>query len=76
VFKRKSPSFLFQRKEWAGMSKKALLAISGFMGGIGFTMIAFHFNHKNILNESLYFWSAILAVSLVYCLRAIVKKSL
>jgi hypothetical protein len=58
------------------MSKNALLAISGFMGGIGFTVVAFHFNHKNILNESLYFWSAVLVVGLAYCSRAIFRKSL
>ena len=29
-----------------------------FMGGVGFTMIVFPINHKNILKENLCFWSA------------------
>ncbi len=57
----------FDRPEW--------LAMSGFMVGVSFTMIAFHFNHKNILNESLYFWSAMFLVFLMLCLKAIFKKA-
>lgn len=55
-------------------NNKAWLAAAGFMGGVGFTMIAFHFNHKNILNESLYFWSMMFLGCLVFCLLAILKK--
>ena len=55
---------------------KVCLAIAGFMGGVGFTMIAFHFNHKNILNESLYFWSAVFLGCLVFCLLDIFKKAI
>jgi hypothetical protein len=54
---------------------KVYLAMSGFMGGIGFTMVAFHFNHKNILNESPVFWSCVFLWCLVYCLRAILKEA-
>ena len=65
-------------EERASMNKyqKVWLALSGFMGGIGFTMIAFHFNHKNILDESLYFWSAVFMVSLGFCLNVILKKDI
>jgi predicted tellurium resistance membrane protein TerC len=55
---------------------KVLLAISGFMGGIGFTMLAFHFNHKDILNESPYISSMWFLVCLVFCLRAIFKEAI
>ena len=55
----------FDKPEW--------LAMSGFMVGVSFTMIAFHFNHKNILNESLYFWSVVFLAFLVLCLRAILR---
>ena len=58
------------------LDNKAFLAGAGFMGGIAFTMIAFHFNHKDILNESAYFWSAVFLVCLVFCLRAIFKKTI
>jgi len=46
------------------------------MGGVGFTMLAFHFNHKNILNESIYFWSFVFFACLVFCLLAILKKDI
>jgi predicted tellurium resistance membrane protein TerC len=55
---------------------KVYLAMSGFMGGVGFTMIGFHFNHKNILDESLYFWSFVFFGCLVFCLLAILKKAI
>jgi predicted tellurium resistance membrane protein TerC len=55
---------------------KALLAISGFLGGVGFTMLAFHFNHKDILNESPYVWLVVFLVCLVFCLRAICKETI
>jgi predicted tellurium resistance membrane protein TerC len=55
---------------------KVWLALAGFMGGVGFTMIAFHFNHKNILNESLYFWSVVFCACLVFCLLAILRKDI
>lgn len=55
---------------------KVWLAMSGFMGGVGFTMVAFHFNHKNILNESLYFWYLVFLVCLAFCLNAILKKDI
>jgi len=56
--------------------QKVWLALAGFMGGIGFTMIAFHFNHKNILNESLHVWSAVFMVSLGFCVKVILKKEI
>ncbi len=54
------------RPEW--------LAMSGFMVGVSFTMIAFHFNHKNILNESLYFWLIMFIVFLALCLTAVLRR--
>jgi len=53
-----------------------LCAMSGFMVGVSFTMIAFHFNHKNILNVSLYFWSPVFCVFLFLCLKTIFKKAM
>ena len=55
---------------------KVYLAMSGFMGGVGFTMISFHFNHKNILNESLYIWAIVFFGCLAFCLLAILKKAI
>ena len=49
------------------------LAMAAFMGGVGFTMVAFHVNHKNILNESLYVWSAVLLVCLGFCIKYIYR---
>jgi len=40
--------------------------MAGFMGGVGFTMIAFHVNHKNILNENLCFRSVVFLGCLVF----------
>jgi hypothetical protein len=53
-----------------------LCAMSGFMVGVSFTTIAFHFNHKNILGESLYVSSAVLLVFLILCLKTIFKKAM
>ena len=63
------------REEWLGMDRKdrLYLAMAAFMGGVGFTMIAFHVNHKNILNESLYVWSAVLLVCLGLCVKYIYR---
>ena len=55
--------------------EKTLFAISGFMAGIGFTMVAFHFNHKSILNENVGIWAMVLVVSLGFCLKTILKDS-
>ncbi len=55
--------------------KLLLVMISGFMSGIGFTMIAFHFNHKNILNENVGFWSMVFVVGLGFCLKTIFKEA-
>ena len=55
--------------------EKMLCAISGFMAGIGFTMIAFHFNHKNILNENVGIWAMVFVASLGFCLKSILKDS-
>jgi predicted tellurium resistance membrane protein TerC len=55
---------------------KAFLALLGFLGGISFTILAFHFNHKDILRESSYYWSVCFLVCLVFCLRAIFKEAI
>ena len=49
--------------------EKILLVISGFMAGIGYTMVAFHFNHKNILNENVGIWAMVFVASLGFCLK-------
>jgi len=54
---------------------KFLLAIYGFGAGIGFTMLAFHFNNKDIHNENPYFSSLILLMCLAACARAIFKEA-
>jgi hypothetical protein len=65
------------KKERSGMNKKykIYLAVSGFLGGIGFTMIAFYFNHKNIFFENVYFWLLVFLASLGFCLKAIFKDA-
>jgi len=52
---------------------KALLVISGFMGGASFSILAFRYNHKAILNESPWFWSFCLLICLAFCLKTIFK---
>jgi len=55
---------------------KALLAMFGFLGGTSFAILAFRFNHKDILNESPYLWSVFFLGSLGFCLRAIFRKAI
>jgi hypothetical protein len=47
----------------------------GFGAGIGFTMLAYHFNNKDIHNESPYFSSFLLLVCLGFCAKAIYKEA-
>ncbi len=52
---------------------KALLAVSGFFSGASFIILAFHFNHKDILNESPWLWSFCLLLCLAFSLKTIYK---
>jgi|WetSurMetagenome_2_1015567.scaffolds.fasta_scaffold273401_3 hypothetical protein len=54
---------------------KFLLAMYGFGGGMGFTMLAYHFNNKDIHNESPYFSSFLLLLCLGFCAKAIYKEA-
>jgi hypothetical protein len=54
---------------------KVFLAMFGFLGGASFTILAFRFNHKDILNESPYFWLLGFLVSFVVCLWAVFKEN-
>ena len=53
--------------------KAVLIAMSGFLCGMSFAILAVHFNHKDIRQESPYFWSAFFVLSLAYCLKTILK---
>ncbi len=55
---------------------RALLAMFGFLGGTSFAILAFRLNHKDILNESPYFWSVFFLGSLGLCLRTIFKEAI
>jgi len=52
---------------------KALLALGGFFGGTSFAILVFHFTRKDIQNESPYFWSFVLLVSLGFCLKVVYR---
>jgi hypothetical protein len=53
---------------------KALSAMFGFLGGMSFAILAFHFNHKDIQRESPYVWCVVFLVSFAFFLRALCNE--